>query len=164
MRFQLTQLLQAVAVFPIAVSGVVMAQSTFDLGKPLEVRLTQAGIAGESGTQWLIEPTGKWTAQHIESGAPVVTYATGNLKPNEVGALRQILTSSDVGALPSTLGLSGRANPQKLTIRWGDHASTLVRPGGESLSDSDDNAKLSPQLPEERMVSIARQVRKLTTD
>jgi hypothetical protein len=160
--FATVPLLTVAFVSPLALNPS-LAQSASELGQPLLVRWTQAGIAGESGTQWLIEPTGKWTAQRIEAGSSLTTYATGNLKPTELNSLLRTLNVSDVGTLPPTLG-SLRANPQKLTIRWGEHATTLVKPGGPDISDPDGTANSSSGVAEDRMVSIAREVRKLTTN
>jgi hypothetical protein len=130
-----------------------------DLHNQLEVRQVQSGIAGETGTQWLIKPDGAWSAQRVQSGTVPETYASGVLKPQELSRLREMLNEARIEKLPPKIGSPTRANPQTLTIRWGDHVTVLISPPGVDPT----NQLHTAGSPEQRAANIAREVQKLTT-
>ncbi|MCK9913687.1 hypothetical protein MXD81_31345 [Microbacteriaceae bacterium K1510] len=148
----------------ISAIGPAAGQSDTDLGQKLEIRHTQSGIAGESGTQWTILPTGQWNVQRIESGKPVATHASGSLQPDQIETLKKVLNANHPSDLPATIGGYARANPQKITIRYGDHSSTLVMQGGDDAFKVPDGATAGAPPAQGQIVEIAKQVKKLTVE
>ena len=140
-----------------------MGDPTVTLNKRLEIRSTQSGIAGETGTRWVIEPGGGWKVEQIQTGIPNVTVATGQLSADELAKLREALTLNQVETLPNKFD-EPRTNPSKLVIRWGDRETMLTAPGGVDLMDAHAVVSTARNLPDKQAqaVAIARSVQVLT--
>jgi hypothetical protein len=126
--------------------------------KRLEVKLTQSGFAGESGSLWIIQPSGKWSRQDIVASEvqPVESQNTGVLTKEQLDQLSRVLQQNDVGSLPERLGTNTRANPRRLAIQWGDKRIEVVTP-----ADIDPLRSNSPG-PENQAGAIAEAVQQLT--
>jgi hypothetical protein len=125
---------------------------------PLKIEITQTGFAGDSGSRWLVQPDGRWTANRIQSGQPDIITAEGTLSSEEMARLRQVLDRCNFSSMAAVLGDAGRANPQKLTVSWGAKTTVYVTQGGTDLlmgSNSD--------TPGSCLVRLAQEVRALTT-
>ena len=83
------------------VGGLVAAQV---IERPLEVRITQTGFAGETGRLWTIQQDGSWTMRRIGPGdaAPV----TGSLTASQAAELRAALQQNEVQSLRGAAGAS----------------------------------------------------------
>ena len=134
-----------------------------DILKRLEVQVTQSGFAGEFGTLWIIEPSGKWSRQEIVGNGvqPVDSENTGALTHEQLARLIQVLQQNNITTLPEHLGGNDRANPRRLLILWGDKKIEVVTPTtvdptvvGPSTTNSDS--------PEHQAAAIARTVQELT--
>jgi hypothetical protein len=130
------------------------------MSNPLEVRLTQKGIAGETGTQWIVSPDGQWTAQRIQSGVAPETFAKGILSQENLATLRSALDRNQIDDLPPKLGKL-MANPQTLTVRFGNKAAVLSAPGATDMKATSGSGA---DIPENRLKDIANTVRSLTVE
>src|ERR1700733_11826610 len=83
----------------------------------VEVKLTQAGFAGDTGNGWRINTSGNWTAFRITLDDKEAVYAKGKLKPKQVGVLKEALDQYNFDSLPNKLGQYEKANPETLTIQ-----------------------------------------------
>jgi hypothetical protein len=133
------------------------------LGQPLEMQITQSGFAGETGRVWTVRPDGTWTVRRLGPGAPEAPTATGSLTEAQIAELRRLLDRNDFQALPNSLGEPVDVNPHRLTIRWGRREVVLMTPPGDNPLVKLPQASV-PQTPEQRVVAIARDVQKLTTE
>jgi hypothetical protein len=131
-------------------------------GQEVEVRLTQAGIAGDTGNGWRVYPSGTWMAFRIDDGDTEMVYAKGTLKPEDLIHLNDTLNQNNFGELPNKLGGFQSANPETLTIRAGAHVTVLKVPGGTNLLGSS-SQKFALDPAGERALTIANTVRALTT-
>jgi hypothetical protein len=98
------------------------------LKQVLEVRDSQSGFAGISGTVWRIEPDGRYVgarfANQIE-GPPVLS---GKLDPQTLARLAELLRSDAWQSLPAHLGEGDPVNVRTLSISQGARTVTLELP------------------------------------
>jgi hypothetical protein len=98
----------------------------------LEFQDVQGGIAGFTGTAWIIEPSGEWRVVPFHNTPRGTPLRQGKLTEAQAAALATHLAIQDFLALPTQLGGAPPVNPRQLTIRFGDKATTLVwRPGAD---------------------------------
>jgi hypothetical protein len=154
----MTLALPRLVVFLSIVLALIVAAKADDPSKRLEVKLTQSGYAGETGSLWVIDPSGTWSRQDIAVGhvEPVEAKNTGTLTKEQLDRLAQVLRQNEIGNLPERLGSNTRANPRKLTIRWGDKMVEVVTPAAV------DPTRSSGRRPEDQAAAIARTVQELT--
>lgn len=135
-----------------------------DERKDLEVRLTQSGFAGESGSLWTIEPSGRWSRQEIAGGEvqPVEGQSTGVLDSRQMDRLLEVLRQNDFETLPDKVGSNARANPRRLTISWGEKRVEIVTSAGVDPTAAPPAESSDGERPESRAAAIARTVQELT--
>ena len=113
----------------------------------LEFRDEQGGIAGFTGTAWVIEADGSWqvgrTFMNQIKGEPL---RKGQLSAKQLQALGHQLRLHKLHKLPEKLGEEPRVNPHQLTLRFGEHTSRLIIAPMTELTEAvpaanDDNAK-----------------------
>ena len=131
------------------------------IAQALEVRLTQGGIAGDTGNGWRVEPSGTWAAFRIQNGTAETPRAQGTLKPEDITKLKDALDQNNFVALPDKVGGFRSANPETLTIRMGTSVKVLKVPGGTDLTDWTDQ-KLGLDSAGQHVVAIFNTVRTLT--
>jgi len=129
---------------------------------PLEISVTQSGIAGETGTRWLVEPSGGWTAYRVQSGQGEFLIKEGMLQPHELARITRVLEQIDFQSIFPIIGNSGRVNPQKLTIRWREKMIQLFTESGPDML-SEGNSELRGNQQATSLIELAREVRDLTT-
>jgi hypothetical protein len=157
------QLLPSALIFCVVLvtfTGNVMAETPF---KRLEVKLTQSGFAGEAGSLWVIEPSGKWSRQEVAVGQaqPAEYQNTGMLTQEQLHQLGQILLQNDIRNFEDKLGADGRANPRRLTIQWDDKRVEVVTPAAVDPTALSTTNSDNPR-PEDRVAAIARAVQEMT--
>jgi hypothetical protein len=100
------------------------------LKERLEVRETQSGFAGVTGTYWVIEPDGSWSTGQVMSwvkGGKGAPSATGKLTAAQLAELAKALARHDLARLPHD-GRPG-GNPHVVTIRFGERSVSLFEFG-----------------------------------
>ncbi len=91
----------------------------------LEVLELQGGFAGFTGTYTTIDPDGAWRSGPVlprDKRGAATTF--GKLGPKGLQELAGVLAKCDIANLPS----AGKpiTNPQIITIKFGEHAATLM--------------------------------------
>jgi hypothetical protein len=123
------------------------------LKAPLTLREEQAGIAGTTGTEWTIEPSGRWTVSRIgpDQGKTrrVTTVRSGTLTAAQVEALAAALAAQDLSGLPEKTGTEAKVNPRRLTIKFGQKTASLTGvPPRRNLSIAENLRKSAPAEPQ----------------
>lgn len=96
----------------------------------LRVRDGQHGMVGETGTLWVIEPSGAYRVSGFinqEVGPP---QREGNLSAEQLERLAGTLASQDFAHLPAQIGASAQANPRVISVAFGRYSATLMLPPG----------------------------------
>ena len=96
----------------------------------LRVRDGQHGMVGETGTVWVIEPSGAYRVSSFinqEVGPP---QREGALSAEQLERLAEILSSQDFAHLPPRIDETAQANPRVISVAFGRHSATLVLPPG----------------------------------
>lgn len=114
-----------------------------ELKAPLTMREEQVGFVGTTGTEFTIEPSGRWKVERFRrAGGGKEQYTplrSGTLSPSQLDALAKSLAAHDLAGLTAKAGREPRANPHRITIRFGQKVSTLEglppRRGSAPLAD-----------------------------
>jgi hypothetical protein len=102
------------------------------LHQTLVLEDVQAGVAGFTGTAWIIEPSGQWRVVPFHNRPLDQPRRQGQLTGAQLAALAHHLAAQELLTLPRQLGGPPPANPRQVTIRFGDTATTMV---GHPLAD-----------------------------
>jgi hypothetical protein len=86
----------------------------------------QGGVAGFTGTAWIIEPSGQWRVVPVHNRPLDQPRRQGQLTDTQLAALAHHLAAQDFLTLPRQLGGPPPVNPRQFTIRFGDTATTMV--------------------------------------
>lgn len=109
------------------------------------LRLAQGGFAGFSGHLFSIKKDGSWTRRPFLNQNVRAADAKGKLKKEQLKKLDEILSQHKIMQLPKTFGMQVGANPEKLTIRFGEFSAQATLPPGpndpERLGEKHDAAK-----------------------
>lgn len=109
----------------------------------IEVRDTQSGFVGTTGTTLTIEADGAYVRSPLlleQAGEPL---ASGVLAPEARAAIDRALEEHAFGSLPSQLGARPGANPHKIAMTVDGRTVTLVMatglpsPGSKPGADDD---------------------------
>jgi hypothetical protein len=99
------------------------------LKAPLTLREEQGGIAGITGTEWTIEPSGQWRVARFSPNKDgterLSTLRSGTLSPADLESLARTLDGQDLAGLPEKTGPEAKANPHRITLRFGKKTATL---------------------------------------
>jgi hypothetical protein len=114
-----------------------------ELKAPLTVREEQSGFAGTTGTVFTIEPSGRWRLERFRPAGGgkehLTPVRTGTLSLAQLETLAKALAAHDLAGLAAKTGREPKANPHRVTIRFGQKTSTLEglppRRGSSSLAD-----------------------------
>ena len=106
------------------------------LQQTLVLEDVQGGVAGFTGTAWLIEPSGQWRVVPFHNIPLTSPRRQGKLAEAQLAALANQLATQDFLTLPRQLGGTPPVNPRQLTIRFGDKATTLVLSPLADLSEA----------------------------
>jgi hypothetical protein len=161
--------------------GATWAEETYTLRQGDEMQLTNklvlraeyGGVAGVTGRKLTIAKDGKWTYERFRvaknRALPPVLLESGKLSPGELASLADVLQRRAFVEMPKSVGSAPKANPQRLSLKFGKHRTTI-----EGLSTEVDE-RLGPQLakladddPESKEVvafaEIVGQLEKLTVN
>jgi hypothetical protein len=114
------------------------------LTKTLELRATQVGFAGETGTIWTCRRDGSWTASTVfnEDSKP---NRSGKLTNEQLKRLATVLARHQFLALPDQLGTEPDVNPASVSISFGKKQTTCTFDPVQTLQ----TAKPKEAVPEE---------------
>lgn len=96
------------------------------LHAPLELRESQSGFAGVTGTRWTIAPDGRWTRAGFINDQVRPPDRQGRLSGQQLAELAGRLAQQGFTALPARLGQPPPINPRTLSIRFGTDETALV--------------------------------------
>jgi hypothetical protein len=96
----------------------------------LQVRDGQHGVVGETGTLWVIEPSGAFTVSRFVNSKVGPTERAGSLTPEQIELVAQSLARQRFGDLPQRIGEGASANPRVISVVFGEDRATLVLPPG----------------------------------
>jgi hypothetical protein len=137
------QVATTVALLPY-IGSELMAQTS--LSQTLHVTETQAGIAGNIGWSWTVEPDGTWRAQRVGPGQMSQQSRTGTLTPAELDILSKAVDRLDDGSRPDTKNKIP-VNPYKVQVRYGEKtAEVVLPPGGQYVARESTPDSAAPAL------------------
>ena len=102
------------------------------LAGPLVVRDVQGGVAGFTGREWSVDPSGTFTVTTILNGKPKA-QAKGSLAQAELAALVKELARCDAAKELAPARPFQGANPRVVSVKVGGKQFTLRLPGGQEL-------------------------------
>ena len=103
------------------------------LGASLVLRDLQAGVVGQTGTVWTIEPDFGFTIARQFVAKTADPHKQGHLPSEQQGRLRELLARIDPAALPRQIG-EPQVNGRQILLTYGRAACSLNLPaGGGSL-------------------------------
>jgi hypothetical protein len=119
------------------------------LKEPLTLREEQGGIAGITGTMWVIEPSGQWRvvrfSPHKDGTEKLVTRQSGKLTPEQLTALAKSLASRDLVGLPEMTGRENKINRHCYILKFGQKTATLAGvPPRRNLTITESIRKAAP--------------------
>ena len=135
----------------ILISGVIMAQEC-PLSAPLVLKDTQSGYAGETGNIWTIAPDCSFTIARQIGLKVLEPHKQGQLTPEQMARLKQLLDRMTATVLPEQLGGGPQVNARRITLAYGGRQSVLnLPPGGGDLgalraAAADDSTRLMLEL------------------
>jgi hypothetical protein len=101
------------------------------LKETLKVKDVQGGVAGFTGKQITIQPSGKWAEYPVVRGTTSGTPSrNGKLSKQELAKLAKEVDRYSPETLKSS-GKAGKVNPRVITVTSGKHTATLKLKGGE---------------------------------
>lgn len=129
----------------------------------LMLRDAQAGVAGESGTVWIIDPEGTFSISRFFNNKVNKSCRTGQLTQEQLATLAKVLTAQEFFELPSEVGHGPEVNPHRITISFGEKTSTLTLGAGQDIM------KAAPQggeqtSPQGRLSAIAQAIFRAVED
>jgi hypothetical protein len=108
------------------------------LSHALEIRDTQGGFAGFTGTYYKVEPNGTWSMGKVFQ-QKLTEEKNGMVGKQELTRLAQALAKFDLATL-SSQGKQG-TNPHVVSVKFGKVDATLSLPTAAPLPKVDPNAK-----------------------
>ncbi len=121
----------------VLVAGLAAGEDYLKDGKLTErlvVKDVQGGFAGFTGTQWTVQPDGKWEEARVFN-RKVEVKRSGTLGKKELAALADELKKYDPATLKDTGKVS--ANPHVVTVGYGKHSAKLNLRAGAPLPKPD---------------------------
>ena len=106
------------------------------LKERIEVQKLKGGVAGFTGTYFIIEPDGSWKVGRVGPGKKMSEpTAKGKLTAKQIAHLAKVLARYDLATLPD----HGKpvVNPAVIKIRFGEKESVLLPKPEESSSEED---------------------------
>lgn len=94
----------------------------------LELRESQSGFAGVTGTVWTVEPGGCWSRAAFLNDRVRPPEQRGRLSGKLLAELAGLLRDHGFAALPTQTGVPPPVNPHTRSIRFGDSVRKLVLP------------------------------------
>lgn len=140
----------------IALLGLVTAMASPPserLSAPLELKVSQSGFAGVTGTVTTIEPDGAYRVSSFVNDMTRPPESEGRLPPDDVREIARTLQARDFSHLPAELGETTPVNAKTVTLSYGGHSTTLSLPPGAELP-----APRAPDSPEGQFAAIVQSV------
>jgi hypothetical protein len=103
------------------------------LREQLQVRDGQHGVVGESGTLWVIEPSGAFRVASFVNQKVSPPQREGSLTPEQIELLAQRLARERFSDLPRRMGDRAPANTRIISVIFGDASVALLLPPGAPL-------------------------------
>lgn len=122
--------LSAAAAVILGIATAMASSATERLSAPLELKVSQSGFAGVTGTVTTIEPDGAYRVSSFVNDTTRPPESEGKLQPEALGELARSLESRDFARLPAELGETPPVNAKTVTLRYGGHSTTLSLPPG----------------------------------
>lgn len=98
----------------------------------LQVRDAQHGVVGETGTLWVIEPSGAFKVASFVNRKVGPPEREGRLTPEQIELVARSLARQRFHDLPQRIGESA-PNPRVISVVFGDHSATLMLPPGAPM-------------------------------
>ena len=140
------------------------------LKEPLTLREQQDGFAGLTGTEWTVEPSGRWKVSRFrtEGGQQKCDeVSSGTLSPSELEDLGKALAKHDLSGLPEKSGTAPAVNARLVRLKFGEKVATLAgtpnrrgKPLSEALRQGLEARKQAVPGVWERFVGISEAVEK----
>jgi hypothetical protein len=96
----------------------------------LQVRDGQHGVVGETGTLWVVEPSGAFRIARFVNSKVGPTERAGSLTPEQIELVAQSLARQRFSDLPQRIGESAPSNARVISVVFGTDSATLVLPPG----------------------------------
>jgi hypothetical protein len=125
--------LSAAAALILGIATAMASSAAERLSAPLELKVSQSGFAGVTGTVTTIEPDGTYRVSGFVNDMTRPPESEGKLQPEALDELARSLESRDFARLPAELGETPPVNAKTLTLRYGGHSTTLSLPPGTDL-------------------------------
>lgn len=106
------------------------------LAKTLVITSTVSGVAGVTGTQYTIKPSGEYVIAKVSLGKTETT-AEGKLSQDQVESIAEDLAKYGLATLTGKKPLTAPANPKSILVKWGEHEIEYQWAGkGKQKSDT----------------------------
>lgn len=92
----------------------------------LRVRDGQHGVVGETGTLWVIEPSGAFTVSSFVNQKVGPPEREGNLTAEQLELVAQSLASQRFSDLPLQIGEGAPPNARVISVAFGQESATLM--------------------------------------
>lgn len=130
----------------------------------LRVRDGQHGVVGETGTLWVIEPSGAFEVASFVNQKVGPPERQGNLTAEQIERVAQSLASQRFSNLPREIGEAAPTNARVISVAFGRDSATLMLPPGPPV----DLERLVAQQADEpgprgRLLAIVGMVLEVTT-
>ena len=99
----------------------------------VQVRDAQHGVVGETGTLWVIEPSGAFKVSSFVNRKVGPPEREGRLTPVQMELVARSLARQRFNDLPQRIGEGAPPNPRVISVVFGDHSATLMLPPGAPM-------------------------------
>ncbi|HSK39108.1 MAG TPA: hypothetical protein VK943_05005 [Arenibaculum sp.] len=145
--------LSAVIAVMMGVTATMASSPAGQLSAPLELKVSQAGFAGITGTVTTIEPDGGYRVSTFVNEMVRPPESEGRLPPEALQAIVRSLEAQDFSRLPDEMGEPPPVNAKTVTLRYGDRSAAMVLEPGADLP-----AAAAASGPESRFAAIVQSV------
>lgn len=130
----------------------------------LRVRDAQHGVVGETGTLWVIEPSGAFQVSSFVNQKVGPPEREGNLTPEQLELVAKTLASQRFRDLPQPSGEGAPSNARVITVGFGPASASLTLPPGPPVELERLVARHADQTgPRSRLLAIVGTVLEVTT-
>ena len=103
------------------------------LRQQLRMLDVQHGYVGETGTAWVIEPTGDFSVSPLINQKVGQPRREGKLTSDQLESVVQVLADANFADLPARLGRNVPTNARVISVAFGDDQTSLSLPPRPSI-------------------------------